>query len=383
MKLCIVTHKLLKGDGQARVNYEIVSDMLQRGHEVTVCASSVAPELLARSNLIWRKVPVKGWPTQLLKNQVFAVLSTFQLLRLRQHYDVLMVNGFITWLKSDINAVHFVHSSWIKSPAHPFKLKKNLFGWYQLSFTLLNSLLERVAFARTSQLVPVSHKVKNEIQAVTARGNPNVIMNGVDVTEFHPDQNVSRERWELPENVPLALFAGDIKSSRKNLDSVLKAMQDVKELHLAVAGETQGSPYVKLAEQLGLSERVHFLGFRKDLSELMKCVDFFVFPSRYEACTLVVIEALASGLPVITTYESGVSELIEMEAGFILHHPEDVAGLATAMKRLATNAELRSVQGKKAREVAERHSWSTVAAAYMQLFEKVSAEKKRGSYGAI
>lgn len=378
MNICIVTHKLLKGDGQARVNYEIVKEVLNRNHIVTVLASYVAPELLSMPNLNWIKVPIKGWPTQLLKNQIFALISTVLLFIHRRKFDLVMVNGFITWAKSDVNAVHFVHSSWLKSRAHPFRLRKNGFGYYQLLFTYINSIFEKVAFSRSKQLVPVSEKVKTEIQQFANHSNLRVIMNGVDTREFYPDQSISRGQLGLPEKVTLALFAGDIKSSRKNLDSVLKAMVNIKDLHLAVAGSTNGSPYIKLAEQLGLKDRVQFLGFRKDMANLMRAVDFFVFPSRYEACTLVVIEALASGLPVITTYQSGVSELItsDLTAGIVLADPEDVDGLGQAMKQLSEHPELRQHMGSNARKVSEKQRWEKVAGEYITLFEERVEKKK-------
>ncbi|TDG00316.1 glycosyltransferase family 4 protein [Paenibacillus piri] len=381
MNICIVTHKLLKGDGQARVNYEIVKEVLQRNHQVTLYASEVAPELSTRPNASWIKVPVSGWPTQLLKNQIFAVISALKLLPRRKQYDLIIVNGFITWVKSDINAVHFVHSSWLKSPAHPFRLRKDGFGWYQLAFTSINAALEKIAFARTRFLVPVSEKVRSEVQAICSASQLRVIMNGVDVDEFYPDRSLSRGQLGLPEHVPLALFAGDIKSPRKNLDSVLRALAGLPELHLAVAGSTGGSPYLKLAEQLGVDRRVHFLGYRKDMANVMRCADFFVFPSRYEACTLAVIEALASGLPVITTYQSGVSELIagDSPSGFVLEDPEDVAGLRRAMRTLSANPELRRELGFNARAIAERQSWQSVAAKYIGLFEEAAALNRTDS----
>lgn len=380
MNICIVTHKLLKGDGQARVNYELVKELQRQNHRVTLLATEVTPELLEHPGTSWVKVPVKGWPTQLVKNLVFSVLSTWKLLPLKRSFDLVMVNGFITWARSDVNAVHFVHSSWLRSPAHPFRLKKNLSGLYQFMFTSLNSLFEKVAFSRTGHLVPVSEKVKREVQDIGVRADIRVIMNGVDIREFspEPEPGISRKELGLPEGVPLALFAGDIKSSRKNLDSVLKAMVQIKELHLAVAGSTAGSPYPKLAEQLGLGGRVHFLGFRRDIPHIMKNADFFVFPSRYEACTLAVIEALAAGLPVITTYQSGVSELIqsEQQAGFVLENPEDVDGLQDAMKQLTASPSLRKRLGLNARAVAERQSWDRVARNYIDLFQDVLASKK-------
>jgi glycosyltransferase involved in cell wall biosynthesis len=176
----------------------------------------------------------------------------------------------------------------------------------------------------------------------------------------------------LPEGVSLALFAGDIRSNRKNLDTVLHALVQVPNLHLAVLGNTQGSPYPELAEKLELSTRVHFLGFRRDVAQIMKAVDLFVFPSRYEACTLVLLEALASGLPVITAATAGGAEIVTPDCGVVLSDSEDVKGLAEALTMLESNPDQRHQMAGTARAVAEQHSWVSKAQNYVDLLEELS-----------
>jgi glycosyltransferase involved in cell wall biosynthesis len=385
MKICIVTHNVVKGDGQGRVNYEIALEAVRRNHLLILYATRVAPEIAAHPNVTWNKIRIGRWPTQLLKNQIFALKTSLALIANKKQYDVVVANGFITWVKSDINNIHFVHSAWQHSPAHPFRLKKNLFGIYQFIFTYLNSLLERAAFAKAEYLVPVSQKVERELSGIgLASPKIRVIPNGVDLNEFRPGPagQDSRAALGLPEQVPLALFTGDIKSTRKNLDSVLKALVSVKNLHVAVAGQDKDSPFPAMAAELGVRERVHFLGFRRDIGELLRNVDFFVFPSRYETGSLVVMEALASALPVITTYESGVAELVEpgeaeKQAGFVLKHTEDVEGLRMGMQILTEQPEERRRMGIAARENAEERSWTWVSASYVNLFEEVSRKKLR------
>jgi len=75
MRLLIVTHKVVHGDGQGRVNLEIVRAGLARGSYVTVVASAVEPGLREHAQLSWLPIPVAGWPSQLLRNQVFALRS--------------------------------------------------------------------------------------------------------------------------------------------------------------------------------------------------------------------------------------------------------------------------------------------------------------------
>ncbi|MBD2499585.1 glycosyltransferase family 4 protein [Anabaena azotica] len=379
MKLTIVTHNVIKGDGQGRVNYEIAQEAIRRGHHVTLLASQVALELQQSEQVNWVPISVKQWPTELLRNIVFAFISTNWLQKHRSQLDVIKINGAITHASGDVNAVHFVHSSWLKFTSQKTQSKSTkttqsrrfLYNFYQWLYTALNAHWEKQAFRRARVVVAVSSKVAEDLQAIGVPPQKiRVIVNGVDLQEFSPGNN-SRSTWNLPTGVPLALFAGDIRISRKNLDTVLKALVQVPDLHLAVAGITEGSPYLKLAETLGLHGRVHFLGLRHDVPELMKAVDFLVFPSRYEPFGLVVIEAMASGLPVITAATTGAADLVTPESGIVIADSDDVEALAKAMMLLTSDRHHRQTMGQIARAIAQQHSWEQMARKYVDLLEEL------------
>lgn len=373
MKLCIVTPCVAKGDGQGRVNYEIAWEAIRRGHHVTLLASRVAPELQQNSQVNWVNLPVKGLQVQLLQEIAFAWRSADWLRQHRSELDIVLANGAITWFAGDVNLVPFVHSAWLRSPLHISRGRRDFYGFYQWLYTLLNARWEKQAFHQAKVVVAVSQRVRQELVDIgIAKESIRVILCGVGLQEFFPGEG-DRQKFGLPEHVPLALFVGDIRINRKNLDSVLHALVDVPELHLAVVGPTDGSPYPQLAAQLELSDRVYFLGSPSGIvPELMRAVDIFVFPSRYEPFGLVVIEAMASGLPTITATTTGASELITPECGVVLSDTEDRKGLAEALSKLASNPAVRQRMGQAARAVAEQHSWQSMAQSYVDLFEELS-----------
>ena len=372
MKICIVTHKVIKGYGQGRVNYEVAWEAIRQDHQVTLLASSVAPELQHSSQVNWIYIPVKGLPTEFLRNLVFSWRSSNWLRQHRCEIDLVMVNGAIAKASGDVNAVHFVHSSWLRSPVHTSRVRRDFYGLYQWFYTGLNARWEKQAFHQAKVVVAVSEKVKKELIDI---GVPperiRVILNGVDLQEFCPGYT-DRSQLGLPEAVVLAFFAGDIRTPRKNLDTVLHALVQVPELHLAVAGGTEGSPYLQLAEKLGVSDRVHFLGYRRDIAQIMKAVDLFVFPSRYEACTLVLLEAMATGLPVITAATAGGAELVTPDCGVVLSDPDDSQALVRALNNLVSDRELRNRMGQAGRAITEQHSWASMAQNYVDLFKTLS-----------
>lgn len=383
MRFCIVTPNIVKRDGQGRVNYEIAMEAIRRGHHVTLLATKVAPELQQSTQVNWVSIPVKQWPVHMLIEIEFAWRSAAWLRQHRSELDLVQANGAVTWASVDVDLAPFVHSAWLGSPVHTWQVRRDLYGLYQWFYTVLNSYLEKKVFGQAKVSVAVSQRVKQELLDI---GVPNervrVILCGIDLQEFSPG-SVDRKTLGLPEQVPLALFVGDIRTNRKNLDTVLHALVQVPNLHLVVvgtAGTTTISPYPGLAAQLGLSERVHFRENEYPVSEFMRAVDLFVFPSRYEPFGLVVIEAMASGLPVITATTTGAAELVTPESGVVLSDSEDTNTLAQALSTLVNESDLRSRMGKAARAIAEQHSWASMAQTYVDLFEELVSHEHHRSH---
>jgi glycosyltransferase involved in cell wall biosynthesis len=200
------------------------------------------------------------------------------------------------------------------------------------------------------------------------------IPNGVDATEFCPGP-AERDRFGLPAAAPVALFAGDLKTPRKNLETVLRALPDVPGLHLAVAGRHAGTPWPALAAALSVADRVHFLGFRTDMAALMRAADLFVLPSRYEPFGLVLLEALASGLPVVASAHAGGADLIGPDAGVVLPDCDDAGALAAALRTLLADPVRRHGMAGAARQVALAHAWPAMARRYLDLLRQTARQR--------
>jgi glycosyltransferase involved in cell wall biosynthesis len=286
------------------------------------------------------------------------------------------MNGFVSWVGADINSSHFVHAAWARSPFHTWRLRRDLYGAYQMLYTLAGKLLELCSYRRARIVVAVSQQVMGELtQAGVPAARVRVIPNGVDIEEFRPGAPC-RETLGLPEG-RLILFVGDIKTSRKNLDTVLRSMTRVNDATLLVVGDDSGSAYPRLASELGVEARTRFLGFRGDIAQLMRTADLFVFPSRYEPSGLVLFEAAASGLPIIASRTAGGIEILGENGCVLLSDPEDDGELAAAIRHLlASPSELERLR-QAARRAALENSWEVTAQRYLQLYCELWQNRKR------
>jgi len=371
--VALVTPRLVKRDGQGRVNYEVVKRWIDQGGSVTALTFDVEPELLDEKRFQWVPTGTASLPSDLLRSQFFSLQSGRWLKRHRDQFDVVHTNGSVSLSSSDINSCHFVHGAWAASTEHTSRSNRSAYGLYHRMLTALHARQERIAYGRARHVVAISQHVREQLLAI---GVPDekirVIWNGIDIDEFRPGTG-DRAALGLPKDRFLALFAGDMRTPRKNLDTVLAAIRAIPAIHLVIAGDLTRNPYPAKVRQMGLADRVTFLGFRSDVADVMRAVDAFVYPARYEPLGLVVLEALASGLPVLTAATTGASALVDHNCGLVLQDPNDAKTLERFLERLIADPPLRRRMGEAARQRALTHTWRHMADEYTEMYERIAA----------
>ena len=381
MHIGFVAHNFIRGNGQGRINFEIVRRALETGHAVTLLANRVSLELI---ELGARWVRVRSLPHRpnLIGGYTAAFNADRTLSSMRKELDVVVGAGFTLRSPHDVNLCQFVHGAWLRSSVHVARLSRGPWAWYQSAYTHFNARWEKEAYAAARHVVAPSEKIKAELISIgVAEHAIEVIYNGVDLDEFHPPADAAEKAAErkslgLPSaNVPLALFVGDIRTPRKNLDSVLKAIANIPKVHLAVVGELAQSPFPALAQSLGVADRVHFAGYSLEVKRYMRAADFFVFPSRYEAGTLVLMEAAATGLPLVTAKTAGGAEVFGSDAAATIDDPDDLQELIKAIKRFSSSPGERVDAGHAALAVAKANDWDCMADEYLRLFDSIKLKR--------
>jgi len=248
------------------------------------------------------------------------------------------------------------------SPRHRafLYLEARLFADPRLKFILVNS--------RQGQEEIVRHYGVPEAKI-------RVVYNGVDRGRFHPGlaaehRETVRGELGLSPGEPAALFVGS-GFARKGLAAVLRALPEAR-LTLLVAGRDRIGPYQALARRLGVARRVLFLGPRLDVERLLGAADLFVLPSLYEPFSNACLEAMAAGLPVVTTAGTGAAEVIEEgQNGCLVGQPPKPEELAEKMNRaLALD---RAALAALNRKVLEPFDWDRNLAETLAVYQAVKA----------
>ena len=207
-----------------------------------------------------------------------------------------------------------------------------------------------------------------------------IINNGVNANKFYPSDSEesrrkSKRKLSIPEGNTTVTIVAALRPEKNHdmfLDAALLVAEKRKNITFLIVGEGEEKARLQTVVNKNLLEdRVIFMGNRNDIPEILSATDISVLSSVWEIFPVTVLEAMAAGLPVISTDVGSLSEIIRNDEEGILIPPEDSAALAKAIERLADNKEIRLDMGKRARKkVLEKFSTERMLSQYVKLFEK-------------
>jgi len=237
--------------------------------------------------------------------------------------------------------------------------------------------IERRAFSapRLRRVIAVSNFVRDDLvrEFALAPQLAVTLYNGVDLDRFRPARDLRtrdevRGRLGIPSAATLVIFVGN-GFARKGLGGLIDAWPALSGApHLLVVGSDRAArAYRRRADALGLSDRVVFAGSQPDVERLYAAADAFALPSLFEPFGNAVMEAMASGLPVLSSIHSGVAEVLPREMKpFVVENPDDAGEIA---RRLGALLDAREGLGAIARASAEKFTWERYARELLALIE--------------
>ncbi|MFO0945038.1 MAG: glycosyltransferase family 4 protein [Planctomycetota bacterium] len=210
-----------------------------------------------------------------------------------------------------------------------------------------------------------------------------VVPNGIASLPSDESLRLGRARFRSgsgirPDQVAILFAAHNF--ALKGLHPLLLAFSKIArrcpQATLLVCGSKQDLRYRRLARSLGILDQTRFLGFVDDIRDAFAGADLFAFPTFYDPCSLVIPEAMAAGLPVITTRQNGATDLIvEGETGFIIDQPWSIDTFADRFECLLGNDSLRHRMGKQARMAARQFTLDVRMPQLLQAIERAHASK--------
>lgn len=274
-----------------------------------------------------------------------------------------------------------IHAAWLR---HRQADQSAISHWWQKldPYHAYTVEAERAMFAHANLRAVIcnSYMVADEIRAEynVAANKLHVIYNGVDLLKFSRENVVksrqsTRSQFAIPKKVPLILYVGS-GYQRKGVAPLLKAMAQ-PELRatgawLAVVGADKHlDHYRQLAESLGVGDRVVFAGAQNDVAAWYGAADVFALPTQYDPCPNAALEALACGLPTLTSPTCGVAELITSPLAGAVVSPQDPAAMAKELERLLDATRLPGeVAAKAARGCVAHLSWAAMSQQLQALY---------------
>jgi UDP-glucose:(heptosyl)LPS alpha-1,3-glucosyltransferase len=316
----------------------------------------------------------------------FAVRATQEMVN--ENYDVTL--GVGNTLRADVLQPHGgVHWAWfwrsLRAYDHPLLWGIKFLGRVLSPKQWIQGYIENAPYKKNDfyRIVAISDMVKQDV--MHWYGIPEdriaVVYNGVDTERFHPRNRQHREeirrRHGIGDEFVILFVSNNFRM--KGLVYLIKALAEIKKFDSTsykclVLGRDRKAPYIRLAEKLGISQEVIFAGSTDEPEKYYGAADLLVHPTFYDACSLTVLEALASGLPVVTTISNGASGVISHgEDGWVIKEMRKGDQLKTAINYFL-DKEIQPLASCEERRMGETHTAKVNAELMMEIF--------RGATGA-
>lgn len=371
MRIAFVVHEYGRTFGHSRYVWELAR-RFRAAHDVHVFANRFEPG--DATGLTLHHVPA------LRMNALSTIVSFIPAAtwRTRRGFDIVHAQG-LTTLHPDVVTAHICLAAWFDARRDE-SIGEN---WRQRLFERVTVPMEHAFYARvkhSSRVIAISQGTRRDLaQHYHVHDRVDVIPHGVDLVGFSPERRLAlrpevRAELGLAPDETWLLFVGDL---RRGAAAAIDAVARVPGARLLLVSRSDAAPFETHAQAAGVVGRVRFLPATDRIERMYAAADAFIFPTPYDAFGMVIAEAMAMGLPVITTRRAGASELIhEGTSGLLVDAPGDLAGLAAHVARLVDQPAFAERMGAAARERVATHSWDDVARETLAVYARVLDERR-------
>lgn len=357
MRVLLAVHRVRPTGGQDRYVLELARRLIEHW-QVHIVATEVEGDLPAAVRVHLLKTPAR--PLLLAAPAFRAAAAPFLNCEV---FDVVHALGGALPGAGVVTAP-FCHAAWREAGAPR--------GPYQRLVTRQAIRDERRAYGHRNlrAVIAVSRRTAVELERCYGplRAPVTVIPNGVDLDAFAPP---AEPRRRLPGTRARLLLVGALE--RKGLATAIEALAAMRtDAELLAVGSGRASAFLRQAARLGVADRVRLELPRADIADVMRASDLLVFPTRYEPFGMVIAEAMACGVPVVTSAVAGAAELIrDGVSGRVIADPHDARAFAAAMDALLADEDARAAMGRAARRAVEDLAWERIAERTLDVYRSV------------
>ncbi len=391
LKIALVRRDYTRKKGGAENYFAALAGALRDfGHEVHLFVNT--SDIESSDNLVIHKVPMMKFVSEL---RVYSFAQNAERILRRRHEEFDIVNGLSKiWFQDVYRMSDPLYRHWIK--IHPTSLIDTVAGFlnprHRVPLHMEKLLFNPRNFRRIIAISELDRRLVKACYHVPSE-RIRVIYNGVDHSRFNPSlRNGPRSRirgkYGFEDDRVVFLFAA-MDWKRKGLSYALDALARMDEkakkcLSLLVVGRGDRKKYENTARKLGVADLVTWEGPVGNIEEYYGAADAFIFPTIYDPFANVHLEALASGLPVITTAMAGGAEIVQPgENGYVIESADDTDDLAGKMTMLMHDSLRIKMGGNASKSVAgftvERNARETLDL-YYEILEEKRRNPRQGYY---
>ena len=372
MKIAIIRQKFVNYGGAEQFVSEYTRYLAEMGHEVHIYANQWTPS--HHPNVKIHSVRA------FTRNSFLRVLSfawfVLQAISFKS-YDIVQSHERI-WHQDIYRAGDGCHREWLERRSSYLPFIKRFFLKFNLFHQLILRLEKRIfEKGECKKIIAISEMVKRNIlkHYRLPEDRVKVVYNGVQLDRFDPSNkkyfyDEVRQQLRISDQEVMILFVGS-GFERKGLEYLIKSIQYVKEKNwrLVLVGKGNWGKYLKFTTKKK-QEKITCLEPIDEIEKLYAAADFFILPSIYEPFGNANLEALASGLPIITSRNTGASEIITpKKEGIILEDPSDTKSIAEAIDYLM-DPKNREPMVKAARSLAEKFTQQRNASEMLKIYQE-------------
>ena len=370
MRIAYVVHDYNRTHGHSRYVAEL-AERFARDHDVHVFANRFENP---PNTITAHHVPAIRRSALL---SIFSFVAPATLL-VGRSFDIVHAQG-LTIRGADVITAHICNAEWMEGRR---RLESGLLPWRERAFGALVVPAERWAFRTPgATVIAVSRALAEDLRRHYGVAHAEILPHGVDTQQFAPRicaayRDEARSELQVMHDEVVFLYVGDL---RKGFATAVRAMPSVRGSALVGVSRTRPASFLALAEREGVADRVRVLPPTDRIERWYAAADALVLPTPYDAFGMVITEAMACGLPVITTPLAGAAELIaDGVHGLLVPSPTDAAAFGEAMRVLADDRERRARMGAAAAVLMAEHSWDRVAARTLEVYQRHLARTGAG-----